>query len=668
MTAAPTAPTALTTTDTTPSRSAATALDQLAGVVLPPEVRAALEASPDVVIPASRDELYALALGTAGGPVFDVAYDVAATGGATSTRIVEATVAACRNGIAVNYPEDYIRRRDPDCMRIADDLPTDKPRFADREGGPFDPVRTRTLEWLATQPLAVVPFKAGGRTHGYPSVAVVPQNAAFFALALVDLQGWVTFEELREQVGTFAPRSLMFVAPPFRHTEFGGRQVVVHHRSETLHEVWAYNLYPGPSAKKGVFSVLLDIGEREATPWLTAHASSVLVTTPYDNEVVIMHEGASGGGKSEMTQDLRRMDDGRVLLGRNVVTDEPYIITLNESSSLQAVTDDMTLCHPALPAEEGKLAIADAEDGWFIRIDNLTSYGEDPHLEKICIQPAEKLVFFNVQGTPGATILPWEHTLDSSGKPCPNPRVVVPRRLIPRIVDAPEQVDIRTFGVRMPACTREKPTYGIMGIAHVVPPSLAWVWRLIAPRGDKNPSIGESAAEKKTLRHGGLVAEGVGSYWPFSTGTKVGAANLLLRQIVAAPRTRYVLTPNQHIGAYQVGFAAEWLTREYLARRGVARLRRDRLAPARCALFGYTLSELTIDGQSIRPTLLRPEFQSQVGEAAYDAGAQILQDFFAAELQAFLTDELDPLGRQIIETVLRGGSVEDYEELTPILG
>ncbi len=643
---------------------APTALDLLADVNLPPEVRAALDASPSVTIPASREELYALTLGPDGGPTFEVSYDVISTAGATSTRITEASVVRCRNGIAVNYPEDYIRRRDPDCMRIADDRPTDKPRYRDREGGEFDPVRSETLAWLASQPLAVVPFKAGGKTHGYPSVAIVPLNAAFFALALVDLQGWVTFEEL----GTFTPRSLMFVAPPFRHTHFGGRQVVVHNRSESLHEVWAYNLYPGPSAKKGVFSVLLDIGELEDKPWLTAHASAVRVTTPYDNETIIMHEGASGGGKSEMTQDLRRMDDGRILLGTNVNTDEPYIITLNESSHLRAVTDDMTLCHPSLPSSDGKLAIADAEDGWFIRIDGLTSYGEDPHLEKICIQPAEPLVFFNVQGVPDATILPWEHTLDSNGKPCPNPRVVVPRRLVPNIVDTPEEVDIRTFGVRMPACTRDNPTYGIMGIAHIVPPSLAWIWRLIAPRGDKNPSIGESKAEKKTLSHGGLVAEGVGSYWPFSTGTKVGAANLLLRQIMAAPRTRYVLTPNQHIGAYRVGFAAEWLTREYLARRGVAKLRRDRLQPARCPLFGYTLTEMVIDGQTIRPTLLRPEFQSQVGEAAYDAGAATLQSFFASELQQFLTDELDPLGREIIEAVLAGAGVERYEELTPIMG
>ena len=163
-----------------------------------------------------------------------------------------------------------------------------------------------------------------------------------------------------------------------------------------------------------------------------------------------------------------------------------------------------------------------------------------------------------------------------------------------------------------------------------------------------------------------MVAEGVGSYWPFSTGTKVAAANLLLQQIVDSYRTRYVLTPNQHIGAYKVGFAAEWLTREYLARRGAGRVRADELVPSRCSLFGYTLKEMKIDGQLIRPTFLRPDQQSQVGEAAYDIGAKIITDFFKSELAQFLTDDLDPLGRQIIEVCMRDGSIDDYVALTPL--
>ncbi len=626
----------------------------LSEVTLPPAVRAALDASPRIIVPESRADLYALALGPAGGPVFTVEYDV------DGTPVPEATVTRCRNGIAVNYPEDYLRRRDPDCMRIADDLPTDKPRYRDVFGAEFAPVKQKTLDWLGTQELVVVPFKAGGPAFGYPSLAIVPANAAFFALILVDLQGWVTFDE----IGPFEPRSILYLAPPFRHTEFHGRQVVVHDRSTTLHEVFAYNVYPGPSAKKGVFSVLLDIGEQEG--WLTAHASSVQVTTPYENETVIMHEGASGGGKSEMTQEIRREEDGRILVGTNVVTGEPYHLTLGETSTLAPVTDDMTLCHPAVQRGDHKLVVSDAEAGWFVRVDGMTSYGEDPAFERVIIHPEEPLVFLSLDGVADATVLPWEHTLDSNGKRCPNPRVIVPRRFIRHVVSEPKEVDVRTFGVRMPASTSQQPNYGIMGMMHIIPPSLAWVWRLIAPRGDKNPSIGESKAESTALAHGGLVAEGVGSYWPFSTNTKVGAANLLLSQLVANDRTRYVLIPNQHIGAYKVGFAAEWLTREYLARRGGGRIRREELTPARCALFGYRPREVKIDGQQIRPTLLAPEHQSQVGVAAYDEGAAILSGFFKHELAQFLTDELDPLGRHIIEAVLEDAVVDDYEMLTPL--
>jgi len=626
----------------------------LAAVNLPEEVRAALGASPRLIFPESRSDLYALALGPAGGPEFSVEYDV------DGTSVQEATVTRCRNGMAVNFPEDYMRRRDPDCMRIADDRPTDKRRYGDVYGEPFAPVRQKTLDWLGTQELVVLPFKAGGPTYGYPSLAIVPANSAFFALILTDLQGWVTFDE----VGPFTPRAVVYVAPPFRHTQFKGRQVVVHNRSEDLHEVFAYNLYPGPSAKKGVFSVLLDIGDQEG--WVTTHASSVSVTTPYENETVIMHEGASGGGKSEMTQEIRREEDGRILVGVNVNTNEPYHITLGETSALAPVTDDMTLCHPSIQHGNGRLVVADAEAGWFVRVDGMKSYGEDPIFERAVIHPAEPLVFLSVDGVADSTILPWEHTLDSNGKRCPNPRVVIPRTFIPHVIGEPREVDVRTFGVRMPASTREKPNYGVMGMLHIVPPSLGWVWRLIAPRGDKNPSIGASASEEAAIAHGGLVAEGVGSYWPFSTNTKVGSANLLLSQIVENDRMRYVLIPNQHIGAYKVGFAAEWLSREYLARRGGGRIRRDELVPARCALFGYRPKEIKIDGQQIRPTLLQPEFQSQVGVEAYDAGTAILSGFFKHELSQFLTDELDPLGRQIIQAVLDDAPVEAFEELTPL--
>lgn len=223
----------------------------------------------------------------------------------------------------------------------------------------------------------------------------------------------------------------------------------------------------------------------------------------------------------------------------------------------------------------------------------------------------------------------------------------------------PVEVSVRSFGVRMPPSTAAEPNYGVMGMLQVVPPALAWLWRLISPRGFKNPSIADANAGS------GLKAEGVGSYWPFATGKKVTQANLLLDQIVACPNTLNVLIPNQHIGAYNVGFMGEWLSREYLARH-IGTVRQKHLVPARCALFGFALDEMKVDGQYIRQTFLRPETQSKLGEAGYDAGTKILADFFKEQLPQFLTDDLSPLGREIIECCMSDGTLEDYLKLTPM--
>jgi len=106
-------------------------------------------------------------------------------------------------------------------------------------------------------------------------------------------------------------RIFLYVAPPFRHTHFDGKQIVVHSRHSKKHEIFSYNLYPGPSAKKGIYGTLIRQGEEEG--WIAAHCSTVQVITPYDNIMTIMHEGASGGGKSEMLEQPHRMPDGRLL-------------------------------------------------------------------------------------------------------------------------------------------------------------------------------------------------------------------------------------------------------------------------------------------------------------------------------------------------------------------
>ncbi|HOT14566.1 MAG TPA: DUF4914 family protein [Bacteroidales bacterium] len=578
---------------------------------------------------------------------YEVKYQIEGKG-----EMTEAIVHRVTNGISVNYTEAYMRRRDPDTMVIADDYPSDKERFADRFGYSFDVLRKETIEWLQKQDLAVFFYFAGREKIGSGGIAIAPANAGFFAMGLAMLQSIIPVNDLPEE---FAIESAIYIAPTFRHTHFAGKQIVVHKRSEGLHEIFSYNLYPGPSAKKGLYGALLTKGEREG--WVTAHCSTVQVVSPYDNITTFMHEGASGGGKSEMLQNIVREENGQVLIGENTVTGEKRLINFPLFCSFNPVTDDMALCHPSIQKNNGKLTVLDAENAWFIRVDSINDYGDDPFLEKLTIKPKEPLLFLNIKSNPECTALIWDHTEDSPGKKCPNPRVIVPRNIVPNVVGKPVTVDVRSFGVRTPPCTKENPTYGIIGLFHILPPALAWLWRLVAPRGHANPSIVDAS---------GMGSEGVGSYWPFATGKMITHANLLLEQIINTPRMRYTLVPNQHIGAWKVGFKPQLLMREYLTRRGNAKLRSDQYQYARCPLLGFELNYLTIEGAKIPSRFLQVHKQVEVETSGYDAGAEILYDFFRKELQQYLTPELSNTGRKIIEACLAGASVEEYLSIIPM--
>ncbi|MBX3176206.1 MAG: DUF4914 family protein [Candidatus Hydrogenedentes bacterium] len=615
----------------------------LARASLPAALERVLREAPSVAVACSVEELEDLACGSPENQQAVVSYDLP-----DGSRFDEVDVARVRNGVSANYREPYMRRRDSECMLVADRNPSDKPHFSGRYDFEFSDLKQETFSWLARQDLAVFAFTMGQPDFGADALAICPANAGFFAFGLGLLQGVVDLERLDRQLN---PASIIYVAPPFRHTHFGGKQIVVHDRGD-IHEIFSYNLYPGPSAKKGVYGALIELGEQEG--WVTAHCSSVQVVTPYDNTVTFMHEGASGGGKSEMLQQPHRLPDGRLLLGRNTLTGERRYLEIPRTCDLYPVCDDMALCHPSIQKDQGLLSVADAENGWFVRVDHIKEYGTDPDLEHLTIHPKKSQLFLNIDAVPGGTALIWDHIQDEPGKACPNPRVVIPRSVVPNAVDGDVQINIRSFGVRTPPCTQDNPTYGILGLFHVLPPALAWLWRLVAPRGHANPSIVDT---------GGMSSEGVGSYWPFSTGKKVAQANLLLRQFQNAPATRYVLIPNQNIGAWETGFMPQWLVRDYLARRGHARFNSDQIVPARCPLLGYALQTMRIEGSTIPRWFLQVDTQPEVGPGAYDAGAKILTAFFHEQLSKFVQPDLDPLGREIIDCCMSGGKVEDYKAL-----
>src|SRR4051812_7342823 len=96
-------------------------------IALPEDLKTLLDACTSWSIPQDRAEILNLALGETGAAEYEVGYEVPGFG-----RIVEATVTRCKNGLSVNYPDPRMRRRDPDCLVVADDQPSDKDRYDHR--------------------------------------------------------------------------------------------------------------------------------------------------------------------------------------------------------------------------------------------------------------------------------------------------------------------------------------------------------------------------------------------------------------------------------------------------------------------------------------------------------------------------------------------------------
>jgi hypothetical protein len=98
----------------------------------------------------------------------------------------------------------------------------------------------------------------------------------------------------------------------------------------------------------------------------------------------------------------------------------------------------------------------------------------------------------------------------------------------------------------------------------------------------------------------------------------------------------------------------------------VARLRSDQYQDARCALLGYELNYLTLEGSKIPSRFLKVYNQPEVGYAGYDAGADQLRKFFKEELQKYLVEDLLQTGKRIIDACLSDATTEEYNELVPM--
>ena len=125
-------------------------------ITLPDDVYILLSSCKKYTIYNSVDQLADAALGGTGNLSYEVKYEIPGKGEYT-----EAVIHKVTNGISANYTDAYMRRRDPDTMAIADNLPSDKTRFKDKFGYEFESLKTETFNWLKEQELAVFFYFAG---------------------------------------------------------------------------------------------------------------------------------------------------------------------------------------------------------------------------------------------------------------------------------------------------------------------------------------------------------------------------------------------------------------------------------------------------------------------------------------------------------------------------
>ena len=91
----------------------------LAKFVLPKDLMETLKNSNCLCYPETKEQLIEMCYGPTHSSKFDVCYSIDGKG-----LVKEAEVVRCKNGTAVNFMEDYMRRRDPDCMPTNRVLPT----------------------------------------------------------------------------------------------------------------------------------------------------------------------------------------------------------------------------------------------------------------------------------------------------------------------------------------------------------------------------------------------------------------------------------------------------------------------------------------------------------------------------------------------------------------
>lgn len=543
----------------------------------------------------------------------------------------EITFDLVSNGLAFHYPSEVLRQRCSHRVLKKEELFNG------------DDLMASFVQNRINDELVGAYVRLGQMAAPYFALVLLPKKyrPLLYVIQSIGL-GLVSEKELDElQPTRFVGVSL--IGPDARNLLFDGVPSIIESSIGASKIQYIASSYVG-SIKKALHSLL--IRSVVAHGGFASQASVVSVKNPYDSKMVFMFEGPSGSGKSEMYRQMKRSEDGTISIGFNRVTRDKLSIPMTLMSKIRPIADDLIIQNTE--SSKKRLKVKDAEGGWYISVKDIQKYGDNPPMESISFNPSNSLIYGNITSYPQADVLIWNH--QKSSKYSANPRVVVPKGIIAKSLNKEVSVDVRLLGVPTTTCNDNYKGSGVLGFAHLLPPALAWLWRLVCPMSCAN---------------GKLVSGGLLGMTNFVTDNHFTIANRLLKEIKKRDKISYLLTPSGYIGAWNIGYMPQLLMREYISRRGNCNFSEDQFQPAMNSLFGFEMYQMTLEGIRIPSKLLLPYKQDNMSIETYEDGINDYYIIFKEILSSYLSDALDPLGIKIIETFLSEGTIEDFIDLIP---
>jgi len=294
----------------------------------------------------------------------------------------------------------------------------------------------------------------------------------------------------------------------------------------------------------------------------------------------------------------------------------------------------MACAHPKYQGASGRLTVADAENGWFVRVDHIHSYGTAPN-SNACASIPRAAHFLNHYIVPAAPASLGARR-GRARQSLPNPRVILPAACSKRFSTGRSGSTCAASASAAPH-PQGQPALRYPRHAPRPQPRLAWLWRLWRPRS-RQPSIQATKSRE-------MQSEGVAPIGPLHRSPR-GPGQPPPQPDCQHPKP---LRPHSQPAHRRLEGRIHGRVdgREYLAAAAAPSLPASRSAK-HLPLLGYIPNQLRIEGSMIPRVFWPLKSRSRAAWRLPGRRAPVAGVLFE-RTQAVPGPDLDPLGKRIIE-------------------